>query len=215
MHDHWLERWREGRLGWHEPGGNASLKRYWRGRGHRVLVPLCGKSVDLRWLAERGHAVTGVELAERGIRAFFEEQGLSYQIRDGAALRYEATDLPIAIYHGDYFALQASDFEAPFDALFDALFDRAALIALPPQLRPRYAAHTDSLLRAGAERLLVTLEYDQAAVEGPPFSVPAAEVLGYWPDLVRVHARDAADEVPPRFREMGLRPVTEAVWRSP
>ena len=64
MNDAWIERWQIGRTGWHEPQGNASLKRYWDLTGRRVLVPLCGKSADLLWLESQGNSVTGVELSE-------------------------------------------------------------------------------------------------------------------------------------------------------
>ena len=71
MHENWLERWRVGRTGWHEAGGNQGLKRHWVAVGRRVLVPLCGKTPDLLWLEERGNAVTGVELSEIAVQAFF------------------------------------------------------------------------------------------------------------------------------------------------
>lgn len=207
MHDHWLLRWEEGRIGWHQPGGCASLRRHWRARGRRVLVPLCGKTLDLRWLAERGHEVVGIELSEHAIRAFFAEQDLDRTRRDGPLPVFASTALPITIHCGDYFALTTLQ--------CDAHFDRGALVAMPADVRPGYAAHTDSLLRADVERLVVTLDYDQAVVDGPPFAVPAAEVRGYWPDLTPIEERDVIREVPPRFREAGLGAVTETIWRSP
>ena len=72
MLDQWIERWREGRTGWHEVDGSALLRRHWPRlvRGSRVLVPLCGKSVDMLWLASQGLEVTGVELSEIAARAF-------------------------------------------------------------------------------------------------------------------------------------------------
>lgn len=206
MHEDWIQRWEEGRIGFHEAEGNALLRRHWRGQGGRVLVPLCGKSVDMLWLARRGHAVVGAELAERAVRAFFDENGLAHERRDGASTVFASAEPPIELHCGDYFALRVP--------ACDALYDRAALVALPPDVRPRYAAHTDSLLRPDAVRLLVTFEYDQARVQGPPFAVPADEVLGYWPALERVDERDVIEEAPPKFREAGLRSVTEVVWRS-
>ncbi|MCA8975142.1 MAG: thiopurine S-methyltransferase [Planctomycetes bacterium] len=206
MTENWIQRWDEGRTGWHQPHGSTGLQRYWQARGRRVLVPLCGKSLDLRWLAERGHDVQGVELADRAIRDFFAEQGLEPTRRDGAMPAYVTTRPAITLHCGDYFAFRTEP--------ADAHYDRAALAALPPEIRPRYAAHTDSLLRPGPERLVITFEYDQTLVAGPPFAVPAAEVLGYWPRLERIDEREAIAEAPPKFHAAGVRSVTEVIWRS-
>jgi thiopurine S-methyltransferase len=169
------------------------------------LVPLCGKSLDLRWLAEQGQTVVGVELAERAIRDFFREQQLTFELRDGVLPAHVARELPLTIFHGDYFQ---------FTGLrCDALYDRAALVALPPGLRAAYARHTDSLLRDDAFRLVVTLEYEQALVQGPPFSVTGAELETLWPGLEPIVRREALDEAPPKFRAAGAT-LVEVVWCS-
>ncbi len=207
MHDDWIQRWHEGRIGWHEHDGNSSLRQHWRIRGRRVLVPLCGKTPDMRWLAEQGNAVVGAELSERAIRDFFAEQGIDCTVHERELPVYEADGLPIEIWCGDFFELKSPR--------CDAHYDRGALVAMPAELRPAYVAHTNTLLNSSPERLVITLEYDQAAVNGPPWSVPAAEVLGYWPELTAVEERNAIDGVPPKFREAGLSEVKHTVWRSP
>ncbi|GAB4151751.1 MAG: thiopurine S-methyltransferase [Planctomycetota bacterium] len=199
MTEDWIRRWREGRTGWHEPSGSAALRRHWRSAARRVLVPLCGKSPDLRWLAERGHEVVGIELVEQAIRAFFEEQGLSCSPVEGKLEGFCARELPITIWRGDFF-----EFEGP---PCEAHYDRAALVALPPGLRRIYARHVDRLLVPRPDRLAVTLEREDSPDEGPPFGVPPEEVLGYWPDLRRVGERTVKDA-------RGRRTV-EAVWRAP
>ncbi|HET6629207.1 MAG TPA: thiopurine S-methyltransferase [Woeseiaceae bacterium] len=209
MQEDWLGRWEEGRTGWHEPSGNAALQAYWPDlpAGTAVLVPLCGKSVDLRWLAERDLAVTGVELSRKAIEAFFSEQGLSRTMeRHGTFDVYRADARPITLYRGDFFAFEAGP--------FDALFDRGALIALPPGERPRYAQKLRQLLRPDAFKLVVTLEYEQSRADGPPFSVLPGEMQRYWPDLERISAENAIDDSPPKFRAAGLDSVIEAVWSS-
>ncbi len=205
MHDPWLMRWATGNINFHRRDVHPALPRHWRPTSGAVLVPLCGKSLDLRWLAERGHTVVGVELAERAIHDFFAEQGLAFDRRDGELPAFAARELPITLFCGDYFAFRGQS--------FDAVYDRAALVALPPDLRPRYAAHTDSLLRNGAFHLVVTLEYDQSRIEGPPFSVPADEVRRYWPDLELLDRTEARDDAPPKFRAAGA-VLFESVWRS-
>ena len=118
----WLERWREDRIGWHEHEGNASLRKHWRARGRSVLVPLCGKSVDLAWLAGQGNRVVGVEVSHIAVEAFFAEQRLDYTVTDGSLQRYDAVGADISIYCGDFMALTGVQ--------CDAHFDRGALVAL-------------------------------------------------------------------------------------
>lgn len=209
MREFWLQRWREGRIGWHEVDGSALLKRYWPRlvRGSRVLVPFCGKSVDLLWLAAQGLDVVGVEVSELAVRSLFDEHDLGFENTVHGKLQcYRAISAPIRVYCGDYFEFEGGPFEA--------LYDRGALIAVPESERPRYVAKTNSLLEADAYRMLLTLEYDQDAVEGPPFSVGASEVRSHWPDLERVYSRNDIDTGSPKFRKAGLTEVREAVWTS-
>jgi len=207
MSEDWLSRWEEGRIGWHEEEGNAALRNFWPElpTGSRVLVPLCGKSTDLLWLAGQGLRVTGVELSNIALRAFVQESGLEFSdIEDGGLPAFYCSEPDITLVCGDYFSFRGT--------LFDALYDRASLVALPPQIRPAYARHTRSLLRPGAAQLLVTLEYDQSRAGGPPFSVPEDEVRSYWPNLQRVAERNDIDDCPPKFRNAGLQIVNEVAW---
>ncbi len=204
MKDTWLERWQIGRTGWHEPDGNASLKRYWDSRGRRVLVPLCGKTPDLLWLESLGNAVTGVELSEIAVTAFFEENEIEYT---RSADRFEAVGRDLTLICSDYF-----EFDEP--GAFDALYDRGSLVALPAELRPKYAAHTRRLLKDDARLFVITVEYDQAQADGPPFSLSAEEILTYWPDLERRDRYDDLANCPPKFIEAGLTAFHEVVWQN-
>ena len=205
MTESWLERWREGRIGWHEDGGNASLRKHWSTEGRRVLVPMCGKTLDMLWLAERGNEVVGVELSEIAVRAFFEENDLPYSVRRGRMPAYAADERDITIYCGDLF-----DFDEPG---FTGWYDRGALVATPAEQRPAYARHIDALLAADACKLLITLEYDDKVATGPPYSISPREILGYWPELQAVDRYDDIDNGPPKFREAGLTEMFETVWR--
>ena len=203
----WLDRWENGRTGWHEADGNAGLRAHWPKCSGRVLVPLCGKTPDILWLAERGHEVVGVELSEIAIREFFAEQALDFEIeRSGDLDRYSATGLPVTIYCGDYFTFES--------APFDGLYDRGALVAVDPVIRQKYVDFTRALLKPDACSLIVTLEYDQDIVQGPPFSVQAEELSTYWSDLERVSEQDDIDTCPPKFLTAGLTDIKEVVWRS-
>jgi thiopurine S-methyltransferase len=206
----WLERWEQGRIGWHEADGNSKLRAYWPdlADGSRVLVPFCGKSPDLLWLANRGLDVVGIELSRIAVESFFAEQGLQFDVRDEGALEcYRARNNSITVYCGDYFAFEA--------APFDALFDRGALVAQPADDRPPYVAHCKSLLRQDAYRLIITLEYDQTAASGPPFAVMPDEINSYWNDLEVVGQDNDIDNGPPKFREAGLTEIFETAWSSP
>lgn len=206
MPEPWIERWREGRIGWHEPDGNRSLQKHWRATGRRVLVPMCGKSRDMLWLAMQGNEVVGIEVSDIAVRAFFDENGLEFAVDGDKALVYRAKDVPITIICGDYFAFDAHG--------FDAHYDRGALVALPADERPAYAAHTNALLTSDALQLVITLEYEQELADGPPWSVATEEVLGYWPRLERVNSYEDLENAPPKFRDAGLTSFREVVWRS-
>ncbi len=170
----WQERWARNQIGFHLPEVNPYLQRHWPklalAEGAKVLVPLCGKSLDLMWLASCGHRVLGVELSEQAVEAFFSEQGLVPRISQRGVFKVYQADL-IEVWCGDFFALDA-------EALADcsALYDRAALIALPPLMRAQYAEHLNALLRPGCQGLLITLDYDQTQKAGPPFAVTDDEV---------------------------------------
>ena len=207
MNKDWLERWKIGRTGWHEPGGNRNLREHWALSGRRVLVPLCGKSHDLLWIEAQGNEVVGVELSDLAVRAFFEDNALEYEKVKGTLPGYRAVDRNITLYSGDYFEFRA--------ASFDAHYDRGALVALSADLRTRYAQHTSALLHDEAAQFVITVEYDQDVCQGPPYSVGSEEVLGYWPRLRRLLSIEDIENAPPKFLEEGLQSMHEVVWVSP
>lgn len=200
----WNDRWSTQQIGFHLAEPNPLLLRWWPTLnlpfGSSVLVPLCGKSHDLAWLASQGHEVVGVELSAIACAAFFEERGVvPHRERVGAFDVW--TGGRIALYQGDIFAL--ADI-TPLSR-FAAVWDRAALIALPPGVRDRYLQE----IRVPGAHLVVTMTYDQERRDGPPFSVPDSVVLGAWPHAERLYSEPLVDE---RFAEIGG--VTEAVWRT-
>lgn len=211
--DFWLERWRRGETGWHLNEINLHLQTFWPRlelpAATRVFVPLCGRTLDMLWLAGRGHRVVGVELSELGVRAFFEEQGLTPVILDKPPFRQYQVD-ELTLLCGDFFQLTPAHL-----AGVGAVYDRASLIALPPAMRPRYASHFKRIVPAGASGLLITLDYAQAEMAGPPFAVSQDEVIQLFGDRFRIDpwARlDILDESP-NFRQRGLSAVSEEVFR--
>lgn len=205
--DYWLQRWREGRIGFHESQVNPHLVRHQSvlRDSIRVLVPLCGKSVDLEWLVVHGHEVVGVELSEVAAQAFFAERGFTPERHEeGRFIRYQHGN--VAIWVGDFFATSAEELGS-----FDGVYDRAAMIALPKDLRARYTEHVQTLLTPKAKVLLITLHYD--AEGGPPFSVSPAEVEAAYAEarVEQLAKIDERDEMPEVF-EKGATFVYENVY---
>ena len=208
----WLDKWQSREIGFHLDAAHPLLERHWPPPGaaedSRVLVPLCGKSLDLAYLRRLGHRVVGVELSPLAVEQFFAEQGLRPDIgeRGGMAV-WEAEG--IALYQGDFFAL-----ERELLPEIGAVYDRAALIALPPGRQPDYAARLMALVPAAAPMLLITLEYPGGEMQGPPFSTPAEQVerlFGQRYRAERLEARDALDDNP-GLRARGLSALTEVAW---
>jgi thiopurine S-methyltransferase len=182
----WFDAWSAGKINFHEGKPNSYLAEHAaRLTGTSVLVPLCGKTEDLAFLAAHNHTVIGIELVEDAVRAFFSEHGLSPAIeRRGALTRYASG--AVTILAGDLFAVTRDDIGP-----IDALYDRAALVALPADLRIRYIAHLRTLLPAETPGLLVTLDYPQDQMEGPPFSVPDSEVHAHFARATQLVERPA------------------------
>lgn len=209
----WHERWTRDQTGFHLPEVNPYLLRHWAGlglaSGAQVLVPLCGKSLDLVWLVSQGYRVLGVELSEKAVEEFFNEQGLTPQISQRGVFKVFHAGA-IELWCGDFFALDAG---AVADC--SGFYDRAALIALPPLMREQYATHVNGILAGGARGLLITLDYDQAQKAGPPFAVGDDEVrllLGAHWDLEVVEEQDILGESW-KFVQEGVTRLDERVYR--
>jgi len=204
----WQERWQQGQIGFHQGYTNPLLERFWSQLGlqaGRVLVPLCGKTLDMKWLAERGHEVLGVEFVEQAARAYFAEQGLEAERReiDGfPVLRHAGVSLVV----GDFFRVGPG-----VTGTFDAIYDRAAWVAIAAQDRARYVKQLLALLRPGGRVLLVNFVHDLGS--GPPHSIEEPELRAKWQgfSLELLFEHDILDEEP-RFRERGATRFVEQAW---
>jgi len=212
-HEFWLQRWREGRTGFHNERVLPLLQKHWPALGlprrSRVFVPLAGKSLDMAWLAAQGYRVLGVELSQLAITQFFAEHGLEPEVHESRlGVHHVAGDIELVC--GDAFALDAA-------ALADCTgaYDRAALIALPPELRARYVGELYACLPAGCRGLLVTLEYPQHEKDGPPFSVEETEVRERYAPSWHVDLLERRDilEAQPGFAAEGVTALSTAVYR--
>ena len=208
----WIERWTANQIGFHRKATHPMLARNWEAEGfaagERVLVPLCGKSVDMIWLHHRGHPVTGVELSRLAVQAFFDENGLTPQVEPAGALeRWSAGDLEVLC--GDFFALRPED-----GAGARLVYDRAALVALPPEMRVQCAGHLRGLIGASPRMFLITLAYPQHQMAGPPFSVETEEVHRLFGDAFTIRLIEERDVLKnhPNFVARGLTELKERAY---
>ncbi|MEM8552190.1 MAG: thiopurine S-methyltransferase [Pseudomonadota bacterium] len=203
----WHERWETGRIAFHEAEGNALFAAHFSAlklsAGARVFVPLCGKTKDIGWLLSQGYRVCAVELSQLAIDQLFEELELIPNItQTGELLHYRAANIDVFV--GDAFALTA-DILGPVDAVYD----RAALVALPFEMRAGYGRLLNTVTR-GASQLLLTFIYDQSQLDGPPFSVDDAEVARVYGAHYTIMK---SASVPLAGGLRGFHAIEEVVWR--
>ena len=174
----WIQRWKEGKIGWHRQQPNSKLIEFidclQLEKGDEVFVPLCGKSADMIYLLDRGYRVIGVELSALAAEQFFDENKLEYSICYSDKFSIYSAD-NIQIYCGDYFELDSEHLKSVV-----GVYDRASLIALPVELRVKYAAHLYSIISKDCRVLLLTLNYPQLQISGPPFAVNQEEVWSLY-----------------------------------
>lgn len=212
QHSFWASRWQQGQIGFHRSEVNPNLTAHWEGllkwvgaaASANVLVPLCGKSLDLNWLQQQGHSVVGVDLVEQAAMGYFEQFGTVPEVTPkdfGKEYRDERTRILV----GDFFELEPRAVGS-----FALAYDRAALVAVEPHRRREYVGVLARLLSPGAGVLLISFEHDMGS--GPPYSVPEVERLfGDHFSVERRQERDILEEEP-RFRDRGASSLHEIVW---
>ena len=211
-HSFWLQRWRDNMIGFHRDEVNRHLQQIWPefgvAEGASVFVPMCGKSVDMLWLARR-HPVLGVELSPRAVTDFFAENNLVGERQQACGFQVTRGD-NITLYCGDYFDLTPDTTQA-----IAAVYDRASLIAVPPAMQALYVEKLASLTPEHVPVLLVSLVYPQQQMDGPPFSVDADDVQRLFSAGWRIEPLLQQDilDAEPHFRKRGLTSLEEHVYR--
>ncbi len=210
-HDFWHQRWQDDKLGFHLPEANPLLLQYASrlnlSPGDEVFVPLCGKTLDMVWLREQGYDVVGIELSKIALEAFFKENEVGYrELQAGDFSIYHS--LGYTLYGGDFFALNAAALQS-----CNAVYDRAALVAFPPEMRQRYVQHLKYITPANCPILLITLEYNEGEMDGPPFSLPFEEVVELYGDTFNIEPLHEDDglQTHPEMQERGLGALRESV----
>lgn len=213
QHEFWLERWKQNQIGFHKQEINPHLQHYWSrlpvNKGDRVFVPLCGKSNDMLWLLGMGYQVVGVELSPLAVESFFSDNDLKPTVRrNGDFLVSEVDGLQILC--GDFFALRPTDL-----GKVNVVYDRASLVALPVDMRIKYVSILSTLLSTNTQILLITFDYPQHEMQGPPFSVQGEEVerlFSPWSDVELLASEDVLEQEM-AFKERGLTSLAEQTYR--
>jgi thiopurine S-methyltransferase len=210
--DFWKQRWVENQTGFHLNKTNPCLIHYWLdlgfGEGDVVFVPLCGKSLDLTWLSNQGHNVIGLECSDVAVKSFYKEQKLPYQQGKYKEFNVFNSEL-ITLLQGDFFDIDSELMEE-----VRAVYDRASLIALPEDMRKAYVNKLSDTLPDNVKILLVTLEYNQQLMSGPPYSVSENEVRELYSQsfvIKKLHQQDVLENEL-RFKKKGLDYLLETVY---
>ena len=204
--NYWLQRWQDNQIGFHQSEVHPLLVRYLQTlglrAGHRIFLPLCGKTLDIGWLLKQGFRVCGIDLSTLAVEQLFAGLALEPDISELGELKcYSAPN--VDVFAGDVFQLSQQALGE-----VDAVYDRAALVALPFDMRPSYSAHLTSITRQ-APQLLITFVYDQALMAGPPFSIEEGEVqrnYGHRYDLKCLASETLAGGLKGKY------PAIEELW---
>ena len=209
---YWLDRWERDEIGFHQTDVNSYLSKFWSElkltHGSKVFVPLCGKSRDMLWLNEQGHTVLGIELSKLAVQAFFTEN--EYTPKQETNNKFDVFSVDdLSILCGNFLDLDKNNL-----ATVSAVYDRASLVALPPEMRERYVKHLTNILPPNTQILLITFDYPQSEMAGPPFAVSPNEVKRHYQQHadIRLLAQLDVLEQNPRFQERGLSRIQESVF---
>jgi thiopurine S-methyltransferase len=208
----WNDRWQSGEIGFHKTEAHDLLAKHWPrlglAPGSEVFVPLCGKSLDMVWLAEQGHRVVGAELSDVAVDAFFAERGLEPEVEMLGGFKVKSAG-PFKIWQGDIF-------ELPLRAVkgVAAVYDRASLVAFPPEMQPRYAAKLAEIVPAAAPIVIIGLGYPQEQMQGPPFSVPLARIGDLFSRTYQITLLESRDglEQSQNIKQRGVTALEESLY---
>ena len=218
--DFWHDKWEKNEIGFHLDAPHPWLVNSATDLGitekQTVFVPLCGKTHDIDFLLQQGCHVVANELSELAVQSLFDRLQLTPEISEWLApdssgagensptgKRYQAGSL--TVYVGDFFKLTAQDIQSVNGDDVHWVYDRAALVALPLVMRQQYSQALSALCPK-AKQILMTLDYDQTQMAGPPFSVSVDEVNDHYSATYEIDIKHQQDiiEKEPRFKQRGL-----------
>lgn len=209
----WHSHWTRKSPGFHEGQVNSYLQQflplYDLQPGDTIFMPLCGKAVDILWLSQQGYQVIGVELSEVAIESFFAESEIDFvKVQHENLLAYESPG--ITLYLGDYMNMQADYLTG-----CKLVYDRASIVAIESFNRKSYKRKMLDIVSPGTPMLLVTLDYDQTVMQGPPFSVPVSEIKQLYQPEYQLELLQSSEQIEerPKWREIGLGSLLESALR--
>lgn len=212
-HVFWLDRWEKADTGFHQAAAHDFLLRHWPALGvpksAQVLVPLCGKSNDMVWLADHGHTIIGSELAALAVDQFFAERTRTpAAVTEGAFTVKRAG--PFELWCGDHFALDPA-----VTRRIGGVFDRAALVAMPRVMQQAYADKLAELTPQDVPVLLIALDYDPSEMDGPPFPIPPKRIDELFGSNFRISLLEKRDCLASseNLRKRGLTALSETAWK--
>ncbi|MCW8936161.1 MAG: thiopurine S-methyltransferase [Gammaproteobacteria bacterium] len=209
----WQQRWDLDQIAFHLPTVNphlvSFLEKFNISPSSQIFIPLCGKSLDITWLASHNYSVIGIECSNKAIVDFFQEQGIESETKDVSKfISHQAKN--IQLLQGDFF-----DLDQKLLKDISLLYDRASLIALPFDKRKQYVNLLSNILPSDSQILLITLEYDQNIMSGPPFSVSNNEVKALYEDKYNIDILHEDDVIEgyKTFKQRGLGSLVERVYK--
>lgn len=210
--EYWLQSWELNHIGFNQNYPNTYMQQYFPllklPKGARILVPLCGKSIDMLWMLEQGYQVLGMDISRLACESFFKENHHAYkEIKQDGQVFFEGKN--ISLWVGDFF-----DLDAKMLGEVDAVYDRASLIALPEKSRQQYASFINDILSPGVKVLLIAVTYEQTKMQGPPFSVNETEVKILFSkhfSITKLHDKPA-QSLPVHLQEKGLNSATNQIY---
>lgn len=210
-HIFWENKWKNNDIKFHLNTVYQKLIHYFSALSpQKIMVPLCGKSLDLNWLRLRGHEVVGVELSPIACESFFKENKINFVTeKQGEFIKFKGDH--ITLWNGDFFKLPDEAWEN-----VTALYDRAAFFALPHELRKKYADEIKSRAKKMPQfiMLLITVKFHQEFIQSPPFSIDENEVTSLYGDVFSVEKLPddgySAFLDHPKFKNVSI--VDQAYW---
>lgn len=202
----WLERWETNNIPFHLEQTNPSLLKYQHfftaKTNNNIFLPLCGKTLDIKWFLSQNQNIIGVELSEKAVIELFENLGVNPKVSGLQDMKLYFTK-NVAIYVGNIFSLTKE-----LIGNIDYIYDRAALVALPKEVRIKYTSHLMNITNS-AEQLLITYNYDQTLMDGPPFSLSHNEIETHYSKRYSIKILETLI-IPNGLK--GICPATEEIW---
>jgi thiopurine S-methyltransferase len=194
----WHQIWENNTIGFHQTDHHPWLEQIVKLKSNDDLfVPLCGKSLDMWPLSGHYRRLIGAELSDIACEDFFKDAGIVPNVAIEAEHRRYQTktaDYEIKLWQGDYFSLSSHQIS---DADRLDVFDRAAMVALPDQMRLPYVQQLRSLCKH-ATLFILTLEFDQQQLSGPPFALDDAMIHEYFSfasSIKKIATRPLSDKI--------------------